>query len=313
MDACISWLMEGDPAIRWQTLRDLLDAPQEEWRAEQARTLETGWGARLLAEQQPNGGWGGGAYSPKWISTTYTLLTLTGIGIPRTCAAGRRGAEQALAALLGPVRDTAFKSNLARLDRCIVGMLLHYCVYFGMEDERIEAIADNLLNERMPDQAWNCRRGRRPEPYHSSVHTTINVLEGVREYVEWDAAPRRAEMLAAEQAAREFLLVHRLFRSHRSGEIIRPEFTLLPYPPRWHYDILRALEHFARSGAARDPRLQDAVDILKSRRRTDGTWSIQHRYGGKVFFWMEPGGKPSRWNTLRALRVLRWWEGTAPA
>jgi hypothetical protein len=306
-DDVITWLMDGDPAIRWQTLRDLLDAPEREWKAEQRRTLETGWGARLLAQQDSNGGWGGGIYSPKWTSATYTLLLLRSIGIPPDCAAARRGARLVLDELLGATCDAAFGRKLADCDRCIVGMILQLAVYFGVDDQRIDAIVDNLLNEIMPDGGWNCRRHRRPWPHHSSFHTTFNVLDGLREYIELYNGARRHEVLAAERSAIELLLQHRLFKSDKTGQVIHKNFTMLSFPYRWHYDLLRGLEYFARAGAPRDSRAHDAIDLLVKRRLNDGRWPVQHKYSGKVFFDIEPIGRPSRWNTLRALRVLRWW------
>jgi len=168
--------MAGDGAIRWQTMRDLLDAPQAEWEAERQQTLERGWGARLLGEQEENGRWGGGIYSPKWISSTYTLLTLIDIGIPATHDAAQRGAQLVLREMLGETCDERFQQKLADCDRCIVGMLLRIGVYFQIDQARLEAIVANLLAEQMPDAAWNCRRHRRPKPHHSSFHTTFNVL-----------------------------------------------------------------------------------------------------------------------------------------
>lgn len=319
MDPIINWLMDGDPAIRWQVMRDLLDAPEPEWQAERRRTLETGWGAQFLALQDPDGRWGGKAYSekwvpttyiygPKWVSTTYTLLTLCSLGIPPDCAAARRGAELMVGALLGETCDARFRQNTAALDRCIVGMALQVGAYFRLDAARIEAILDNLLEERFPDGGWNCATKRRPRPTHSSFHTTFNVLDGLREYLEWDGAARRAEALAAVQGALEFALRHRLYKSHRTGEIIQPDFTLMSFPFRWHYHFLRGLDYFARAGAPRDPRFQDAIDLLNEKRRSDGTWPVQHEYSGKIFFRMEKTGGPSRWNTFLALRILRWWE-----
>lgn len=304
----IEWLLAGDPAIRWQTMRDLLDAPVQEWQAEREKTAHSGWGAQLLALQDANGGWGGGLYSPKWISTTYTLLTLCSIGLPRDLPAAQRGARLVLDQMLGKTCDECFLRNLATLDRCVVGMLLQISVYFMIRDERIEALVENLLHERMPDGAWNCRRNRHPETRHSSFHTTINVLEGIRSYVELGDSPWRDDLLAAEQTALEFMLTHRLYKSHRTGQVIHRDFTYLSFPPRWYYDVLRGLEYFARCNAPHDNRLQDAIDLLYARRRKDGLWPVQHKHPGKVFFDMEQTGGPSRWNTLRASRVLRWWE-----
>jgi hypothetical protein len=303
------WLMDGDPAIRWQTLRDLQHAPAKRWRAEQHRTLTEGWGKQLLALQASDGRWGGGIYSPKWTSTTYTLLTLCAIGIPRDHVPVQRAAELVLAQQLGHRRDAAFMAKLAACDRCIVGMDLLIASYFDIRDARMDALVENLLVELMPDGAWNCRRLRKPKPHHSSFHTTFNVLEGLREWLE--TTPKHAwrnDVLAAEKSALEFMLAHHLFKSDQTGEIINHKFTLLSYPPRWHYDVLRGLVYFARVNAPRDERLQDAIELLKSRRRADGTWPVQHKYSGRVFFDMEKFGGPSRWNTLRALRVLQWWE-----
>ncbi|MAT99828.1 MAG: hypothetical protein CL608_22025 [Anaerolineaceae bacterium] len=310
-DPVIAWLMAGDAAIRWQTMRDLLDMPEQAWQSERQQTVTTGWGARLLAEQEENGRWGGGFYSPKWISSTYTLLTLIDIGIPATHEAARRGAELTVQEMLGASCDEPFQQKLAALDRCIVGMMLRIGVYFGMDAARIEAIVANLLAERMPDHAWNCRRHRRPEPHHSSFHTTFNVLEGLQQYLAAGNGKQQEAVLAAEQAALEFMLQHKLFRSDKTNEVINYKFTQFSYPPRWYYDILRGLSYFAKRTMPRDSRLQDAIDLLYKRRRKDGFWPVQNRHPGREFFQMEKTGGPSRWNTLRALRVLRWWENFA--
>lgn len=312
------WLLAGDAAIRWQTLRDLLDAPQAEWLTEQRRTLDSGWGAQLLARQEAAGTWGGGLYSPKWTSTTYTLLALIDIGLPSDCAAARKGARLLLDGMLGETCDATFALRLKDMDRCIVGMLLQIAVHFGIDKAernsppRVEAIVDNLLGEVMPDGGWNCRKGRkmsnRPVPHHSSFHTTFNVLDGLREYVEHGFAHRRDEVLAAEQAALALMLEHRLVYSDHTGQVIRPDFMRLVYPYRWHYSLLRGLEAFARTGAPRDTRLQDGIDLLMRRRQPDGVWKLEHKYAAMVFFNMESVGKPSRWVTLRALRVMKWWE-----
>src|SRR5450759_4515208 len=308
MAMAIDWLMEGDPAIRWRTMRDLLDRPAEEWQPEQQRTLVEGWGALLLAQQDTNGLWGGGLYTPKWTSTTYTLLALRSIGIPRDTPPARRGARLVLDGMLGKTCDAAFLKRLAECDRCVVGMILNLVVYFGIEDERVEALIENLLAEKMPDGGWNCRRMRRPKPHHSSFNTTLNVLEGLRDVVELYPSHLNQPVEAAEKGALEFLLQHHLFLSDHTGEVIDPRFTFLAYPPRWHYDILRGLSYFARIAAPHDARLQPAIDLLFQRRRKDGLWPVQQKYAGKNYFDMEKMGGPSRWNTLRALRGLRWWE-----
>lgn len=306
MDTVVDWLMEGDPAIRWQTMRDLLDSYPKMWQLEQRSTLKEGWGAKLLSLQGSDGQWGGGLYSPKWISTTYTLLALHSIGVPRNCKDAQRGTQLVLDGLLGRTYDRKFEEQLVRCDRCIVGMLLLLAVYFDVDDERIDAMVKNLLHEIMPDGGWNCKR-QLHNSTHSSFHTTLNVLEGLREYVELRASKLRKDVLTAEQMAMEFMLEHKLFRSDKTGQIIDEKFTLFAYPYYWHYDVLRGLSYFARVNAPHDRRLQDAIDLLERQRLKDGTWAIRCKYPGRVYFDMEKAGKPSRWNTLRALRVLRWW------
>ncbi len=304
----IPWLMDGDPAIRWQTMRDLEGAPTNQWQAEQRRTLTEGWGSQFLALQTPDGMWGGGIYSPKWISTTYTLLTLCAIGIPRDHPPAQRAVALVLEKELGSTCNDLFLRNLKAYDRCIVGMDLTLAAYFGIRDARMDAIVENLLSETLPDGGWNCRHPR-AKPHHSSFHTTFNVLEGLREWL--DTTPEHAlrnDVLEAEKRALEFMLEHRLFKSDKTGEIIHHNFTMLSYPHRWYYNVLRGLAYFARVNAPREERLQDAIALLISRRHADGTWPVQHKYSGKVFFNMEKVGGPSRWNTLRALRVMQWWE-----
>lgn len=308
MDDAIAWLMEGDPAIRWQTQRDLLDAPQRRWTAEQKLTATTGWGARFLAKQERNGGWGGGLYSPKWTSTTYTLLELHHLGLPRDNAAAQRGAQQLVDGMLGGDDDAAFEQELARMDLCVVGMMLEIGAYFGEMKSRLDPIVDHLLENQMADGGWNCRSRKEKGVVHGSLHTTFNVLEGLRTAVESGLKRRRDDVLAAEVRALEFVLMHRFYKSDHTGKVINPVFTELSHPHRWHFDVLRGLDYFQRAGAPRDPRAVDAIALLEAKRRTDGLWPVQHRHSGVRFFDMEGGREPSRWNTLRALRVLRWWK-----
>jgi hypothetical protein len=184
-------------------------------------------------------------------------------------------------------------------------MVLSILSYFGFEDARLDTIAGYLLDQQMPDGGWNCRRPRGAT--HSSVHTTISALEGLRHYEL--RRPRKLRAIRrAQRQGREFLLAHRLFRSHRTGNIIKSEFTRFSFPPRWHYDILRALDYFQSVNAPRDSRLGEAIDIVLSRRRADGRWLLEYAYRGKEYFKLEHVGAPSRWNTLRAMRVLTWWE-----
>jgi hypothetical protein len=306
----IAWLLEGDPAIRWQALRDLAGADQLTIAAEQERISREGWGARLLALQEPSGRWGGGLYSPKWTSTHYTLMLLRRMGL----APGHPGAIRGCRFILdhGLQHDGGIDVHRTRKqsETCVTGMVLSMVAHFGLQDERIEKIVDYLLAEQMADGGWNCEAYRGAT--HSSVHTTICVLEGLREY-EKREPDRAAEVRTAQEGGCEFLLVHRLFRSHRTGEIFDLRMTRFSFPPRWHYDLLRALDYFQECSAPRDGRMEEAIAILEKKRRADGRWPLQNRHAGRTYFDMEEPGGPSRWNTLRALRVLRWWEGAAGA
>jgi hypothetical protein len=183
-----------------------------------------------------------------------------------------------------------------RSETCITAMVLSICAQLGFEDPRLESLAHYVLREQMPDGGWNCQRHRGAT--HSSFHTTISALEALLHFGRCDTAQRRG---------REFLLVHRLFRSHRTGEVVNPVLTRFAFPPRWHYDILRALDHFRDAGGDRDPRLAEGIAIVEKRRLPDGRWLLPAPYPGAVHFQMEPPGAPSRWNTMRALRVLQWW------
>jgi hypothetical protein len=310
-DTVIRWLLDGDPAIRWQVLRDLVGSAERTVERERHKVACEGWGARLLARQDPEGRWAGGLssdgglYSPKWISTTYTMLLLRDFGLPPI----NRKARKSCTLLLdgGLQRDGGINYGWrGRSETCITGMVLSILSYFAYEDDRLDTLADHLLQQQMPDGGWNCRRDLGAT--HSSVHTTISALEGLRHFELYRGYRLRA-VRAAQRRGREFLLMHRLFRSDRTGEIIKPVFTLFAFPPRWHYDILRALDYFQSVGAPRDERLAEAIEIVQRTRRSDGCWSLQNSWKGKTYFELERRGAPSRWNTLRALRVLKWWNG----
>ncbi len=312
-DKTLAWLLAGDPAIRWQVLRDIVGVSPRLVERERRKVARSGWAARLLAKQDQEGTWAGGMssdgglYSPKWISTTYTMLLLRDLGL----RSASRQAQRACTLLLdrGLQRDGGINYGWrGRSETCITGMVLSILSHFEYADDRLDTIAGHLLAQQMPDGGWNCQR-----PYgatHASVHTTISVLEGLRLY-ELHRCRLVPVVREAQRRGREFLLVHRLFRSHRTGEIIKPIFLRFSFPPRWHYDILRALDHFQAVHAPRDPRLAEAIDILRRARRDDSRWPLQNRYKGKTYFELERLGAPSRWNTLRALRVLRWWDGDA--
>jgi len=301
----VDWLLAGDPAIRWQVLAGLPSGDATAAEAERARVACDGWGARLLAEQQKSGRWAGGLYDPKWISTHYTLDLLRWLGLP----CDHEPARKAAALLLqGSHADggIAYGRGRKHSETCQTGMVLALTSYFGVGGERPHEIVAHLIDAQLTDGGWNCRSYYGAT--HSSFHTTILTLEGLLEYTQ--AFPDRVgPATKAAEAGREFLLEHRLFRSHRTGEIVHPVLTKFAFPPQWHYDVLRALDHFRAADAPRDVRLEDAVALVERRRRKDGRWPAAYRHPGRMFFELEPSRAPSRWITLRALRALQWWEG----
>ena len=298
------WLLEGDPAVRWQVLGDLLDAPDEIVTAERGRVGTTGWGARLLDLQDPEGTWAHALYSPKWTSTTYTLLLLRQLGLPPDDQRARTGCE----VLLDGARSFGGGLNLAKTVRepetCITAMVVCLTATFGTVDGRVEAALSWLLDQQLEDGGWNCetiRSGSR----HGSFHTTIQTLEALQAWTLGSGPDATIEEAASR--GREFFAVHRMYRSHRTGEVVDPGLTRMVFPPGWHHDLLRGLDHFQAAGAPTDPRLGDAVAMLRSKRRSDGTWTTNAPYPGRYWFRLEQARQPSRINTLRALRVLRWW------
>lgn len=299
----IDWLLDGDPAIRWQTLQDLTDAPLDVIVDERALVASSGWGAGLLGMQADDGTWGGGLYSPKWTSTTYTLLLLRRFGLDPAHHQARLGVERIWDGARFVDGGLTPAVSIDHPEACATSMYLALASYFGVAHPNVGPALDWLLANQLSDGGWNCRTVRFGDQ-HSSFHTSILALEALAEIQR--ARPDRADVGAALAAGREFFLRHRLYRSHRTGAPANPAFTRLSFPPRWHYDVLRGLEHFAVTDSPPDDRYADALGVLEQRRRADGTWPVQNRHRGRTWFEMEQTGKPSRWNTLRALRVQRW-------
>ena len=303
-DFTLNWLLEGDVAIQYQVHRDLLDVDRPDL---QARIASEGWGARFLAARNPDGHWGRGFYQPKWTSTHYTLLDLRHLCLPP----GHPQVLETIDLILAQSKDAQGSINPHRTpgapsDVCISGMFLTYACYFGVDAEPLHSIIDYLLPQQMPDGGFNCQR-EYGSPVHSSLHSTISVLEGIHEYRANGYTYRQAELENIAAQSRAFILQHQLFRSHRTGEVIDPKMLMLSFPSRWRYDILRALDHFQSSQVPYNPRLQPALDVLIKKQRADGRWPVQAKHPGQTHFDMERTGQPSRWNTLRALRVLRFY------
>lgn len=308
--AVLDWLLDSDPAIRWQVLRDLTDGSPEEIQAERERVASHGWGARLLALQGTDGQWAGATYWPEdddapdnqpWTATTYSLLLLRDFGLYPASREARQAIEM--------VRDNSRweEGNQpffeGEVEPCINGMTAALGAYFG---ENVDRVVERLTREQLADGGWNCEAERGST--RSSFHTTICVLEGLLEHEH--ATGGTPESREGRLRGEEYLLERRLLRHQSTGELISRNWLQFSYPTRWYYDVLRGLDYFRAAGGTPDERLEEAVQVVRSKEQPDGRWLLENTHAGKVHFPLEDGdGQPSRWNTLRALRVLRWYEG----
>jgi hypothetical protein len=311
----LDWLLDSDPAIRWQVLRDLADAPVGVVAAERARVANEGWGARLLALQGHDGLWAGGALFPArnaasgdaeqprgqpWTATAYSLVSLREFGVDPSCGKVRQAVARVRENSRWEHAGQPFFSG--EVEPCINGMVVVLGTYF---DQDVDEVVARLLSEQLDDGGWNCEAEN--GSVRSSFHTTIRVLEGLLAYER--AAGGSAESIAARRRGEEYLLERRLFRRKSTGAAIDPAWLQFSFPTRWHYDVLRALEYFRAAGDPPDPRVDEAVEVVMSKRQSDGTWLLENTHPGAVHFALEEGdSRPSRWNTLRALRVLRWYD-----
>jgi hypothetical protein len=306
----LDWLLDADPALRWQVLRDLADAPDAAVAAERARIASEGWGAQLLALRDPDGQWAGGACFPArfdpsvpgqpWTSTLHTLELLRDLGLDPASDP----AQEAVAL----VRDNCRWEHAGEpffsgeVEACINGRTAALGAHFGQD---VDAIVDGLLGEQLDDGGWNCETEL--GSVRSSFHSTICVLEGLLAH---ERATGSDRSVAARRRAEEYLLERSLFRRLSTGEVAVPEWLQFSFPTRWFYDVLRGLEYFRSVGGRPDPRLAEAVGLVRRKRQADGTWLLENTHPGAVHFPLEDGdGRPSRWNTLRALRALRWVDG----
>ncbi|MCW5717038.1 MAG: hypothetical protein KIS68_04305 [Bauldia sp.] len=296
----LDWLLGGDPAISFQVRRDLLCGAGAE--AIRQRIAGEGWGAAFLAARRPDGHWGRGFYQPKWTSTHYTLLDLAMLGLPGANRPARESVDMVLDAPRGSAGGINFARSLDISDVCINGMILSYGSHFRPEDARLDEIVEYLLRRRQPDGGWNCDYWRGSSV--SSLHTTLRVLEGLLAYRRTGRGHDAGRMELAIASGVEFMLEHHLFRSRRTGAVIDPRFLRLTYPPRWRFDILGALDFLQQAAWPADPRIGEALLVIQRKRRRDGRWAAAAPHPGAVHFHMEKAGEPSRWNTLRSLRVL---------
>ncbi|OOG76727.1 hypothetical protein [Algoriphagus sp. A40] len=297
----IAWLLEGDVSIQYQVWRDLLGVDKK---ILQDKIAAGGWGYQLLSKRHSNGHWGDRFYQPKWTSTHYTLLDLRNLNLPSK----NEIVKESIALVLQNEKadDGGIRlgpSTTQHSDLCVNGMFLNYASYFDTPEKKLQSVIDSILAEIMPDGGFNCRTTRSGAT-HSSLHSTISVLEGFTEFQKAGYTYRKNEISEAIKSGIEFILMHRLFLSDRTGQLIDKNFLKLSYPCRWRYDILRAMDYFQYAGLTWDNRMAEAITYLNQKQNKDGTWNLQAAHPGQVHLIMETAGKPSRWNTLRMLRVM---------
>jgi hypothetical protein len=325
--AVVDWLLDSDPAIRWQVLRDLLGEPETVWSVERAKVATEGWGARLLAVQDHDGQWAGGAHFPAdfvwpgpeafqgpgkpwlgegqpWTSTSHVLTLLREFGLDPASAQARRTVE--LVGAHGRWEYDGLPYWGGEVEPCINGALVANGSYFGVD---MAPVAERLVGESLEDGGWNCEAER--GSVRSSFHTTIAVLEGLLGFEE--AGGGTAASRAARRSGEAYLLNRHLFRRLSTGEPADPQFLRFVHPDRFFYSVLRGLDYFRRAaavaGTGPDPRLAEAIAHVRDRRRDDGRWDLDWTPAGRTWFDVDDGpGKPSTWITLRALRVLAWWD-----
>jgi hypothetical protein len=295
--AALKWLLDSDPAIRWQVMRDLTDESPEPIAAERSRVATEGWGAQLLARQSAAGDWGGGQ---QWdLIALWSLVVLQDLGLDPASTAARAMIERVDQGLVfAPLNNRPFLHG--ETEPCINGRILGVGAYFK---EPNDALAEQLLGEQLEDGGWNCEA---PKSRHSSFHTTICVLEGL---ITYERAGRTSPAVAeARKRAETYLLERGLFRSLRTGEVINKRWLRFSFPTHWHYDVLRGLDYLRSAGVKPDGRVREAVEVVLERRHQNGRWPLNHLHPEEIPLKMETEvGRASRWNTLRALRVLRWY------
>ena len=306
--AHLKWLLDSDPSIRWQVMRDLTDEAPETIAAERSRVAIEGWGAELLARQSPAGQWGDG---PNWdLVTMYSLVALMDLGLDPASKQARKMIDRVDKRLVFKwLKNRPYLHG--ETEPCINGRILGIGAYFKKPND---ALAKQLLSEQLEDGGWNCEAwpflsAKRPPSRRSSFHTTICVLEGLLEYER--AGGKSAAVTKARKRGENYLLERRMFRSLRTGKVIDQRWLRFSFPPFWHYDVLRGLDYLRNAGIKPDRRVGEAIKIVMERRHQNGRWPLNLLHPEQIPLKMETAvGNASRWNTLRALRVLRWYDNS---
>lgn len=310
-DSVIAWLLDADPSVRWQTMQDLTEATKEEIAAERKRVAAEGWGAQLLALQAEDGSWAGEAWNEEWNSTMHVMTLLRELGLDPQSDEARRATDLVRERVAWRGWDWEGKWNgwdfrgtpyfAGEVEPCINGQVATSGVYFGQDVDRIMGL---LLGEQLADGGWNCECANGSK--RSSFNTTICVLEALLEYEL--AGGNRGGVKEARLRGQEYLLERHLLRRLTTGEVVNTAWTRFSFPNWWHYDVLRGLDYMRKAGVVPDERMAEAIGLVESKRGDDGRWALEHRHPGTMAIEMdEDEGRPSRWITLRALRVLKWY------
>jgi hypothetical protein len=299
----ISWLLDSDPAIRWQVMKDIQDAEESIYSQERQKLDKEGWCAKLLRLQDKDGLWNASLYNGKWISTTYTLYLLKILGL---CPFN----DQALAACDQLLNQGVYKQREIRFSRTqefqdlgVSGLILSMCCYFGYHQESMHGIAECLANQQCKASNWLPNDAEASVAY--AFETTLIVLEALLQYRNRYLTPNRS-LVNAEAKGQEYLLKHNLYL--HDGKAIKSKWASFSFPPYWFYDVLTMLEYFRNFRKNKDERIQAGIDLVVKKRNKEGTWNLGSKHSGKTYFDMERVREPSRWNTLRAMRVLNWWK-----
>jgi hypothetical protein len=300
-ESVLAWLLDSDPSIRWQVMRDLTDTSAEIVAAERSRVSLEGWGALLLEQQRADGQWGDGIATPFWWSNMYTLVFLRDLGVDPASVRARRAIDLVRRNVTwGPgFGDSPFFEG--EVEPCINGRVVALGAYFGVRSDRL---VDRLLSEQLADGGWNCEAER--GSVRSSFHTTICVLEGMLAFEK--AFGATSIVMESRKRGEEYLLERRLLRRLSNGEMIEPAWTRLAFPTLWHYDVLRALDYLRTAGVPVDARTEEAVAAVRERRQSDGRWLLDVRHRDTLYPELSGTvGAANRWITLRTLRVLDWF------
>ncbi len=299
----ISWLLDSDPAIRWQVMRDLQDADEVLYIRERERLLKEGWAARLLGLQDKDGLWNKSLYNGKWVSTTYTLYLLKILGLPAFNSQALTGCERLFMKGIYKGQEIRFSRNQGAQDLGVTGIVLSLCCFFGYHNEDIHGITEYIISQQRDEDNWLPDGSPASKTY--TFETTLIILEALLQY-QLRYVSTGSKLINAQAKGQEFLLKHNLFLNN--GKPIKEKWTTFSFPPYWFYDVLTALDYFQMFKQNRDKRLQAGIDLLIEKQNRTGTWNLGAKHPGKTYFDMERAGVPSRWNTLRALRVLKWFE-----